>query len=364
MNILHICSITNNKASGIAMVVPEHYLYQSKYENVAILNCNNIVIEKLKNKENVFYYKKNLKCNIKNIFKFWTKPDIVVFHGVYIKEYIIISKFFERKGIPYIVVPHGSLTYNAQKIKKVKKMIGNLLCFNSFINKSNCIQYLSEQEKKMSAFYKKKSFIAGNGIEKLEYRKTKFSSVGLKLIYVGRYDIYHKGIDILIEGCSEIKDFLDKNKISLALYGRGNDGKSKIIELVKKYSLEHIITVNDAIYGDEKINRILESDVFIQVSRLEGQPLGVMEAFMLGMPVILSNGATFEKIEEYNMGYIANNSKEVGEAIVKCYNERQSLNVKSDNSVKFFERNLVWDNVAKFTISNYKKILEENQIDT
>ena len=51
MNILHICSISNNKASGMSNVIPYHFIYQKKYENVALLNCNKTKIELL-NKEN------------------------------------------------------------------------------------------------------------------------------------------------------------------------------------------------------------------------------------------------------------------------------------------------------------------------
>ncbi len=45
MNLLHVCSITNNKTSGISNVVPEHFINQSKFVKVALLNCNNTQIE-------------------------------------------------------------------------------------------------------------------------------------------------------------------------------------------------------------------------------------------------------------------------------------------------------------------------------
>ena len=56
MNLLHVCSITNNKTSGISNVVPEHFINQSKFVKVALLNCNNTQIERLKSEKNVFYY--------------------------------------------------------------------------------------------------------------------------------------------------------------------------------------------------------------------------------------------------------------------------------------------------------------------
>ena len=52
MNLLHVCSITNNKTSGISNVVPEHFINQSKFAKVALLNCNNTPIERLKSEKN------------------------------------------------------------------------------------------------------------------------------------------------------------------------------------------------------------------------------------------------------------------------------------------------------------------------
>lgn len=363
MNILHICSITNNKSSGISMVVPEHYLYQSQYENVTLLNCNDTVIEKLKNKDKVFYWNRDLEKNIINLDKLIGKMDIVVFHGVYITEYLRIYKFLIKKDIPYIIIPHGSLTSNAQEIKKLKKIIANCLFFKDFINNAYYIQYLSKQEEKLSIKFKHKHFIEGNGLNDSKLKKKEFSTNGLKLIYVGRYDIYHKGIDILISGCEKIKDFLIEKGIKVSLYGTGNDGKVKINEIVKKSRLKEIISVNEAIFDEEKVLKILDSDVFIQTSRLEGQPLGVIEAFMLGMPVILSSGTSFDNIERLNMGFLANTPQEVANAIIKCYNQKDKLPLMSKASIKFYKENFNWENIAQRSIEDYKKILEERTSD-
>lgn len=196
MNLLHVCSITNNKTSGISNVVPEHFINQSKFVKVALLNCNNTQIERLKSEKNVFYYNE-INKNIDNLPKPFNCPDLVVFHGIYISQYISIYNKILKKDIPYIIIPHGSLTKDAQKIKKIKKVFGNLVLFNRFIKKAKAIQYLSEIEQKMSSDFKNDSFIMGNGIYTPSLKKEKFSENCIKLVYVGRYAVYHKGLDIL-----------------------------------------------------------------------------------------------------------------------------------------------------------------------
>lgn len=64
MNLLHVCSITNNKTSGISNVVPEHFINQSKFAKVALLNCNNTPIERLKSEKTCFTIMKLIKILI------------------------------------------------------------------------------------------------------------------------------------------------------------------------------------------------------------------------------------------------------------------------------------------------------------
>ena len=45
MVILHIAKITNSKFSGVCVVVPQHILAQSKDNDVALLNINQVVID-------------------------------------------------------------------------------------------------------------------------------------------------------------------------------------------------------------------------------------------------------------------------------------------------------------------------------
>ena len=105
-----------------------------------------------------------------------------------------------------------------QKIKKIKKVFGNLVLFNRFIKKAKAIQYLSEIEQKMSSDFKNDSFIMGNGIYTPSLKKEKFSENCIKLVYVGRYAVYHKGLDILLDGCKKAYKNMIINKIEVNLY--------------------------------------------------------------------------------------------------------------------------------------------------
>lgn len=356
MNILHICSISNNKTSGISRVVPLHFIYQKKYANTAILNCSKERIDMLNGYNNVFYL--NEYNNIFDLPEPFNKPDLVCFHSNYIIEFIKLYKQLIKANIPYIVIPHCCLTQEAQKIKPIKKKIGNFLFFNSFIKNSIAIQYLSLTEKENTTLYNKESIISGNGIELPKEKREKFSDNKIKMIYIGRYAIIHKGIDMLFKFVKDNIDFFIKNRITIDMYGAGNDGIEKVSQIVREKSLSKIVKVYGPVFEDEKKKLLLNSDMFIQLSRLEGQPLGIMEALAYGIPVIASDGSSFGKIVEENKCGIRYDSNKVINELSQIINNKEQLKEMSKNARLYAIKNFSWNEVAKNTIEKYKKIGE------
>lgn len=361
MVILHITSVRGGKHSGISIVVPEHAKNQSKIETVALYNCANFIPKDSKGKYRVFL-KENNKFDISQLESPFDKPDLVVFHGIYTPFYLKIYRNLIKNNIPYIILPHGSLTKKAQSRKKFKKIFANKLMFNKFINNAKEIQYLSENERENSRAYKKDNFVSGNGIYIPSVKLKKFKNLNmLKFTYIGRLDIYHKGLDILLEAVKIAKRQIISKEFELNIYGPFNGEELKLQQYIKKYKLENIVNVKDAIYGEEKVKILLDTDVFIQTSRTEGQPLGVMEAMAYGLPCVVTEGTTFARVvKENKCGYASDgNPKEIASNIVKIIDNKEQLESLSINAYNFAKENFEWTKVANETIKEYKRILEE-----
>ena len=359
MVILHIAKITNSKFSGVCVVVPQHILAQSKDNDVALLNINQVVIDGI---ENQFHAGSNFE--IEELEHPFNKPDIVVFHECYCIEYISIYRQLKTKRIPYVIIPHGELGLEAQRRKHLKKVIANNTIFKSFIKGALAIQCLSEREKEGTRFGKKR-IVATNGIFIPEEVKTVFNSNEVHFVYIGRLDQYHKGLDLLIEAISQKADFLRECGCVFSIYGPHTEGRGeKLKDIIELNKLSDIVLLHDAVSGETKKEVLLNNDVFIQTSRFEGMPLGILEAMSYGIPCLVTQGTTLgEAIETTNAGWMAETTaSSIADTIEKAVKSRGKYYEFGRNSRKYVQNNYSWDVIASETVRLYSEMTHQMRI--
>lgn len=354
MTILHFAAISQNFLNGVCVVVPQHIIHQQDIANVGFVNINNIHIDLVKNQ---FMYSNDFKLT--DLPEPFCKPDIVVFHEAYRAEYLKIAKIIRDNNIPYIIAPHGELSVVAQKKKWFKKKVANFLLFNRFIYSSCALQCLSEYEYLNTNFNNNK-MIATNGIDIPKQMKKSFSADFVRMIYIGRLDVIPKGLDLMLSAIHIIRDKMRENNCFLEIYGPNHKNRHDDVRaLIKKYNLDEFVRLHHEIIDKEKSNALLNSDVFIQTSRTEGMPMGILEALSYGVPCIVTRGtALADFVSKHNCGWSCEtNVNAIASTLEQCINEKKMFSLKSQSAVRAVADEFNWDRVVESTLEKYRSYL-------
>ena len=354
MVVLHVASIDNCPFNGVCVLVPRIITNQQEIVSTGLVNVKRANIKGIKNQ---FEY--NKKFDISILPEPFSKPDIVIFHEVYKVEFLKIANKLLKNNIPYIILPHGSLTREVQRKRWIKKAIGNLLLFNKFIKNARAIQCLSRNEMERIDFTVKK-FVSTAGIDMPQKTMEIIDRETINISYIGRFDIYTKGLDRMVEAVAINADLLRESKCKINMYGPKILGqKEELQKLINSRNLKDIMIVHGEVKGREKETILLETDVFFQTSRTEALTLGLLEAMSYGIPCVITRGTTQgELVEKYDAGWVAENSvQSVADKLRQSIEERALWQKKSEAAKKSIEENYDWSVVVGDALNNYRKYL-------
>lgn len=364
MNLLYITHLTGRLSDGPCYSVPAQIKSQSKYDDVFWWNLTLPILPHWKETGLFHNIEQYPKKSISSLPAPFNMPDLVVFEDFYYIDDIILSFECRRRHIPYVITPRGALTKQGQSKKCIKKKIANLLAFRPMVKHAAAIQYLTEQEYKDSGEqWNSHCFIEPNGIypvteEKKWGEKNQFAAI--HGVYIGRFDLYHKGLDILYNAVLKMQNQMRKFNITIALYGPECDGqREKLKRNIIENEISDILCVNDSVFDDNKKTVLENADFFIMTSRFEGMPMSMIEAMSYGLPCVASKGTNLsDVIKANNAGWVCeNNVNSVVRALTKLIRQRSNIFMYGNNAWKL-SMHYDWDRIANRTHQQYKRIMK------
>lgn len=359
MNILYISNLSGNLWAGPNNSVPAQIKAQSELDNVFWYNINNKNIKEWEGiYHNLLEYPSGKLADLPHPFN---KPDIAIIEQLYCYPFSKIISDLQKYKIPYVVIPRSSLTERAQKHKHLKKMLGNAIYFNKMLKKAAAIQYLTYQEYIESGDkWNNNSFIIPNGISIKENANMTNKEDKITISYIGRVEIYQKGLDLLVDAISRNQDFLRQQRCVVDIYGPDRENSvEKLTGIIKEKGIGDIVELKGAIFGQEKERTLLKSDIFIMTSRFEGHPMGLIEALSYGLPCIVTPGTNMaEEIKEYDAGWVADeNVASIVAKLELAVLERQLWDEKQKNARKLAEQ-YSWNSIAQKSHEKFMEIIK------
>lgn len=290
---------------------------------------------------------------------FERKNDIVVhLHGGWIPIYFTLSIVLKKYNIPFVITPHGAYNLIAMKRSRLFKKFYFSLFEKKLLKNAKYIHSLGESEVTgLATLYpndKSKLIPYGFEFPPNHYEK-KVKNSEFIVGYVGRIDIYTKGLDLLLTAFSLFEKKV-KN-VRLVIVGDGPE-LSTLKDLAAKIELKPIDFLGSK-YDDEKNEIINDFDLFVHTSRNEGIPTAVIEAASFSVPSLVTKATNLENlIISCDAGYVVEdeNVDAIYDGLMIAFEDFYSSELvnKGKNAVQMVKEKFGWQVIVEEFDQLYK----------
>lgn len=296
-------------------------------------------------------------------------PDVVHIHGEFNPDNLWVPRIFRGKTL--ILSPHGA--FHPVVLNKSKKLGKSL-----YISCARRLLYRyvrafhalnpaeAEHIQKKIADCKVYTVPQGGNrfvLESLDDISDSADRALIRYIFVGRLDIYTKGLDILLEAfAAAVRAWGDRPAgLHLILVGPDWRGSRRRLEdQAERLGLTRHVTFTGSLAGSAVAGYIAGSDIYVHLSRHENQSLSVAEALSAGKPCILSReigSVSWPEVRTLpHVKVIAPSKDEASRALVEFAEQVSELKRVGENMrgriCDFFD----WKRVAKEHIDAYERL--------
>ena len=306
--------------------------------------------------------------------------DIVHVHSVFLWPTTIGAYWCRRRGVPYLISPHGSLdpvtmakpydswwvslTSRAKKWTYLKT-IGRL-----DLNGASGIHFTSRADLESGGGLRlrPRGYILPLAVDPsdvteldkgLQLRQKYLGLKGKKLVlFLSRLDP-KKGLDILFSALADLS--ARRDDFALAVAGSGTAAyERRVASLVRDRGLQEMVVFLGFLQGADKWSVLLECDVFVLPSHHENFGVAVVEAMAAGLPVVISDRVNIhQEVEAAGAGVVTGlDPKQVAAAVDKLLSDEGLRREMGAAGASLVRERFSWDVAARKIAQAYQDIVD------
>lgn len=291
---------------------------------------------------------------------------VVHLHGVWDSILRVAAREARRRGVPYVVTPHGMLDPWSLQQRSWKKKLALALGYRKMLNRAGFLHALNRDEQQLLGPLRLTCpvEVIPNGIFLEEIPEAPAANsfrerIGVPhdpiVLFLSRLH-YKKGLDHLAAAFA----LLAKRRADVHLVVAGPDGGARTAfeEQIRACGLLNRVHVVGPLYGREKFAALHGADCYCLPSRQEGFSIAVLEALVYRLPVVISASCHFPEVAEVGAGHVTELDPEaLASAMQKVLDSDHAKSVMGAAGRKLVETRFTWPRVAERSIAAYERVL-------
>jgi glycosyltransferase involved in cell wall biosynthesis len=283
--------------------------------------------------------------------------DLMVIHGMFGRLSGRVARASDKAGTPCIACPHDPYSPEVFGTNTIAKRTYWYLLEAPFLARMRAIHLLApSHESYLRALgISTPAFVVPNGLSRnqlehprgdggvLSSRATEHNE--LLLLYLGRWDIYNKGLDLLLRALADDPSLRSNCRVQIA--GKGSSRQRRALQhLILSLRLEDQVSLLG--YLPDTDVAIRSADALILPSRFDGFGQVVIETIAAGTPAIVSAKAGSSEFLGHQHGVVVvePNVPSIAEGLRTVSTVKEQLRSAAISARSYLARRFTWDRLA------------------
>ena len=240
--------------------------------------------------------------------------DAVHLHSLYMLHCKFTGRACRRAGVPYLMRPHGTLDPYLYKRHRFRKMLLETWFQNKVTRGAAKMHFTTEEEGILAAPYVfgVPGVVVPHGLDTDEYDnlpprgrfRARHPEIGDRpiVLFFGRLN-FKKGLDVLTRAFADVTRKRPDAHLVIAGPDRGMQEKTQ--GWIDEYGFGERAIFTGMVTGDDKLELLADSDLFVLPSYTENFGIAVVEAMACGLPVAISDKVNlWHEVADADAGWV------------------------------------------------------------